>query len=115
MKIVAQVQRGVPGASAAGPQEDRDPRRGRFRARRARANSGRQVALVRPEADEKVANRRDAAAAAHHVGEADHGRDQLRLCRQALQDVQGPQVPLHADGALPRGRALDRPPGQGPL
>ena len=31
---------------------------------------------------------------------------------QAVQDVQGPEVYLHADGGQPGGRAVDHPQGQ---
>ena len=41
--------------------------------------------------------------------ERDHGGVRLPVHREAVQDVQGPEVPLHADGVLPRWRALDNP------
>ena len=41
--------------------------------------------------------------------ERDHGGVRLPVHCEAFQDVQGPEVPLHADGVLPRWRALDHP------
>ena len=38
-----------------------------------------------------------------------YGGVRLSLHREALQDVQGQEVPLHADGVLPGRRALDHP------
>ena len=37
----------------------------------------------------------------------DYGGVRLRVYREAVQDVQGPEVSLHADGVLPGRRALD--------
>ena len=41
--------------------------------------------------------------------ERDHGGVGLPVHCEAFQDVQGQEVPLHADGVLPRWRALDHP------
>ena len=38
-----------------------------------------------------------------------HGGVRLPVYREAVQDLQGPEVPLHADGVLPGRRALDHP------
>ena len=54
-------------------------------------------------------DRWDPPAAAHHEREGDHGGVRLPLHRQALQDLQGQEVPLHAHGVLPRRVALDHP------
>ncbi len=50
---------------------------------------------------------RDAPAATHHEREGDNGGVQLRVHRQAVQDVQEPKVFVHAHGMLPWRRALD--------
>lgn len=98
-----QAERGVPGSAAAGLALAGDPRRGWLWSGGACADSRRQLEVVRSQADEEGADRGDTTAAAHYVGEAYNGRGRLRLHRQALQDVQGPQVPLYADGGLSRG------------
>lgn len=89
--------------------------RRRIRPRRAGPNPFGQIALVCAEANEEGANRGDAPTAAHHVREGDHVRGELQLHREAVQNVQGPQVPVHADGELPGRRAVDHFTGQGPL
>ena len=62
------------------------------------------MSLFRPTSD-----RGDPPAAAHHEREGDHGGVRLPLHRQALQDLQGQEVPLHAHGVLSRRGALDHP------
>jgi hypothetical protein len=106
--VVFQYPRRVQEPQASGPAHHCHVGRGRIRPRRARPGGRRlQEEVVCSEADEKVSDCRDASAAAHHVREGDHGGVRLPVYRQALQDLQGQEVPLHAHGLLPRWRALD--------
>ena len=58
------------------------------------------------------ADSRGKAPATHSQREEHHALLLQPLRCQALQNIQGLTVPLHADGAVPRWRALDHPQGQ---
>ena len=44
-----------------------------------------------------------------HIFPGNYGGVRLPVHREAVQDLQGPEIPVHADGVLPGGRALDHP------
>lgn len=79
-KLISQVrsdllqdQRRVPGGETLRLADVGHVGCGWIRACRTGADQQRRLAFLRPEEDEEGADRGDASAAAHHVGEGDHG------------------------------------------
>lgn len=123
-----QGERGVQRPQVLGFEKTGHSRSRRFRSRGVGADRRRFDQVLRAEADEEesgtvalviarrrkgksdrrpVSDRGDEAAAAHHVGEGHHERGELRFHSQAVQNVQGSQVPLHAYGVVSGRRIVD--------